>query len=115
MMVHPDLLLSIRMCAIILVDESSNVHELCWFPTVEHVYLASSPAAESERTMLFYDDARVDGLTKREETPASMEEHFVNRDDFLYYMHIEFGPKPKKVGPKGEDANPRPILVRFNL
>ena len=82
---------------------------------LEHLYLASSPAAESERTMLFYNEARVDGLTKREETSTSMVEHFSNREDFLYYMHTEFGAKPKKVGPKGEDANPRPILVRRQL
>lgn len=78
---------------------------------VEHVYLASSPAAESERTMLFYCDARVDGLTKREEKPLSMTEHFAKREDFLFYKHVEFGQKPKRAGPKGEDSNPRPILV----
>ena len=78
----------------------------------EHTYLASSPSAESERVMLFYDEARVDGLNKREETPLSMTEHFKNRDDFLYYQHIDLGPKPKKAGPRGEDINPRPIYVR---
>ena len=62
--------------------------------------------------MLFYDEARVDGLNKREETPLSMTEHFKNRDDFLYYQHIDLGPKPKKAGPRGEDINPRPIYVR---
>ena len=78
----------------------------------EHTYLASSPGAESERVMLFYDEARVDGLSKREETPLSMTEHFSNREDFLYYQHIDLGPKPKKAGPRGEDVNPRPIYVR---
>ncbi|KAF6021549.1 CCDC135 [Bugula neritina] len=75
----------------------------------EHTYLASSPGAESERVMLFYNEARVDGLSKREETPLEMTEHFQNREDFLYYQHIDLGPKPKKAGPKGSDLNPRPI------
>lgn len=78
---------------------------------LEHVYLASSPGVESERSMLFFHEARVDGLSKREETPFSMTEHFVNREDFLYYQQVDFGAKPKKAGPKGEDITPRPILV----
>jgi len=61
--------------------------------------------------MLFYNEARVDGLSKREETPLEMTEHFQNREDFLYYQHIDLGPKPKKAGPKGSDLNPRPIYV----
>ena len=62
--------------------------------------------------MLFYNEARVDGLTKREETPLELTEHFKNREDFLYYQRVDLGPKPKKAGPRGEDVNPRPILVR---
>lgn len=61
--------------------------------------------------MLFFHEARVDGLSKREETPFSLTEHFLNREDFLYYQQVDFGPKPKKAGPKGEDVTPRPILV----
>lgn len=80
----------------------------------EHQYKASSPGPESERTMAFYDEARVDGLVKRIETPAEMTEHFKNRDDFLYYKHFEFGKKPKKFGPQdgSSSQNNRPILVR---
>lgn len=61
--------------------------------------------------MLFFHEARVDGLSKREETPFSLTEHFLSREDFLYYQQVDFGPKPKKAGPKGEDVTPRPILV----
>ncbi|XP_053396904.1 dynein regulatory complex subunit 7-like isoform X1 [Mercenaria mercenaria] len=78
----------------------------------EHQYKAGSPGPENERTMLFYDEARVDGLVKRIETPAEMTEHFHNRDDFLYYKHIDFGKKPKKFGPQDGSSSQthRPIL-----
>ena len=57
------------------------------------------------------------GLVKRIETPTEMTEHFKNRDDFLFYKHIEFGKKPKKFGPQdgSTTVNNRPILVgHFN-
>ena len=64
--------------------------------------------------MMFYDEARVDGLVKRIETPTEMTEHFKNRDDFLFFKHVDFGKKNKKFGPQdGSSAqNNRPILVR---
>ena len=80
---------------------------------IEHHYKASAPGPESERTMVFYDEARVDGLQKREEMPTEMTEHFVNRDDFLYYRHVEFGKRPKKFGP-AEVQSPRPIIVSMS-
>ena len=55
---------------------------------------------------------RVDGLSKRAETPAEMTEHFVNRDDFLYYRQVVFGKRPKKVVPATTPTPMRPILVR---
>lgn len=63
--------------------------------------------------MFFYDEARVDGLVKRVETPTEMTEHYKNRDDFLYYKHVDFGKKPKKFGPQdgSSSAHVRPILV----
>ena len=64
--------------------------------SLEHTFKANSPGPESDRTMIFYHDARVDGLTRREETPSEMVEHFVDRDDFhnvffsfLYRAHIQ--------------------------
>ena len=78
----------------------------------EHLYKASAPGAESERTMFFYHKARVDGLQRRNETPTYMEEHFVARDDFLYFRAVEFAKRPKKFGPAdATTANARPILV----
>ena len=53
----------------------------------EHQYKAGAPGVENERTMVFYNVARMDGLAKRVETPTEMTEHFVDRDDFLYYKH----------------------------
>jgi len=75
----------------------------------EHQYKASAPGAENERVMIFYDEARVDGLQKRIETPTSMTEHFLKREDFLYYRNVEFGRRPKKFGP-AESQTPRPII-----
>lgn len=74
----------------------------------EHQYKAGAPGPENDRTMIFYNEARVDGMTKRIETPIEMVEHFVNREDCLFYRFVEFGKRPKKFGP-AESANPRPI------
>ncbi|XP_005093754.1 dynein regulatory complex subunit 7 [Aplysia californica] len=78
----------------------------------EHCYKASAPGAENDRTMIFYGEARVDGLVKRVETPVSMTEQYQNRDDFQYYKHIDFGKRVKKFGPQDEVVanNPRPIV-----
>ena len=82
-------------------------------PGTEHCHKASAPGAENDRTMIFYDEARVDGLVKRIETPLSMTEHYKNRDDFQYYKHVDFGKRTKKFGPQDEvvKENPRPIVV----
>jgi hypothetical protein len=42
------------------------------FFIIEHHYRSSAPAPENERTMIFYNEARVDGLMKRVETPTEM-------------------------------------------
>jgi hypothetical protein len=78
---------------------------------LEHKYQQSKTGPENERVMHFYDEARVDGLKCREETPTSMVEHFRNRDDFLYYRNVTFDRRQKKFGPQDGD-NFRPILVR---
>ncbi|ELT88762.1 hypothetical protein CAPTEDRAFT_129343 [Capitella teleta] len=75
----------------------------------EHQYKGCAPGPENDRTMIFYHDARVDGLHKRVETPTEMTEHFINRDDFLYYRFIQFTKRAKKFGP-AESANVRPIV-----
>lgn len=61
--------------------------------------------------MIFYNEARVDGLTKRVETQTEMTELYGNREDFLFYRFVEFGKRPKKFGP-AENNIPRPIQVQ---
>ncbi|XP_074648712.1 dynein regulatory complex subunit 7-like [Tubulanus polymorphus] len=75
----------------------------------EHQYKAMAPGPENDRIMIFYHEARVDGLVKREETPTDMKEHYVDRKDFLYFRHVIFGKRGKKFGP-AEATVPRPIL-----
>ena len=81
--------------------------------STEHQFKATAPGPENERTMFFYHEARVDGLMKRVETPTEMREHYKNRDDFLFYKHVDFGKKSKRFGPQdgSNTANVRPILV----
>ena len=74
----------------------------------EHRYKIGS-GSESERTMTFYMEARVDGLEKREETPTELIEYYVHRDDFLTYRYALFGPRPKKFGPA--ELSVRPVEV----
>lgn len=78
----------------------------------EHQYKSSAPGPENERTMIFYNEARVDGLIKRVETPTEMTEEYSDRDDFLYYKHVDFGKRPKKFGPQDgpSSKNERPII-----
>jgi len=61
--------------------------------------------------MTFYHVARVDGLDRRLETPTQMTEHFIDRDDFLVFRHVEFIARQKKFGPASENTADRPILV----
>ena len=86
-------------------------------PCAEHQYKAGAPGVENERTMVFYNVARMDGLAKRVETPTEMTEHFVDRDDFLYYKHTTFGRRPKMFGPQdgATTVAPRPIVVSWVL
>ncbi|XP_075692909.1 dynein regulatory complex subunit 7, partial [Rhinoderma darwinii] len=76
------------------------------------VHTFRSLAPETERTMLFYSEARLDGLQRREEQPKEMVETFQGRQDCLYYRHTLYGKRPKKVSIAGgpTEANPRPIL-----
>ncbi|XP_033625449.1 dynein regulatory complex subunit 7-like [Asterias rubens] len=78
----------------------------------EHTYKAGNPGAETDRTMIFHHHARVDGLVKRGETPLEMTEHFLERDDFQYYRHVQYGKRQRKLEPASTlpSSNPRPIL-----
>jgi len=73
----------------------------------EHSYKAADPGPESERIMLFYSRARVDGLCRREEKSGGMTEVFEGREDYLSYRYAKFVERVKKFGPQG--ANNRPI------
>uniref|UniRef100_A0ABM5ETQ7 Dynein regulatory complex subunit 7 n=1 Tax=Pogona vitticeps TaxID=103695 RepID=A0ABM5ETQ7_9SAUR len=75
-----------------------------------HVYKTMEP--ETERTMEFYDETRVDGLQKRVETSKDMTEYFAGRSDFLYYRCTEFGKRVKKPTNilANTEMNARPIL-----
>ncbi|XP_075366367.1 dynein regulatory complex subunit 7 isoform X3 [Mycteria americana] len=75
-----------------------------------HTYTLLEP--ETEHTMVFYNEARVDGLQKRVENANEMTEYFVGRDDFLRVRHMEFGKRGKKIQLAGSrtDLNSRPIV-----
>ncbi|XP_063801875.1 dynein regulatory complex subunit 7 isoform X2 [Pseudophryne corroboree] len=75
-----------------------------------HTYRSLAP--ETERTMHFYSEARLDGLQTCEEKPKEMTQTFQGRPDFLYFRHTLFGKRPKKVAIAGgpTEINPRPIL-----
>ncbi|NWW48911.1 DRC7 protein, partial [Pedionomus torquatus] len=75
-----------------------------------HTYTSLEP--ETEYTMEFYNEARVDGLQKRVETPNEMTEYFVGRDDFLHVRYMQFGKRQKKIHLVGTrtDINSQPIV-----
>ncbi|XP_010581391.1 PREDICTED: coiled-coil domain-containing protein lobo homolog [Haliaeetus leucocephalus] len=75
-----------------------------------HTYTSLEP--ETEHTMEFYNEARVDGLQKRVENDNEMTEYFVGRDDFLHVRHTEFGKRGKKIhlASTRTDINSRPIV-----
>ncbi|NXE11065.1 DRC7 protein, partial [Lophotis ruficrista] len=75
-----------------------------------HTYMSLEP--ETECTMEFYNEARVDGLQKRVENANEMIEYFLGRDDFLHVRHVEFGKSGQKIhfAGSGTDINSRPIV-----
>ncbi|XP_009892805.1 PREDICTED: coiled-coil domain-containing protein lobo homolog [Charadrius vociferus] len=75
-----------------------------------HTYMSLEP--ETEHTMEFYNEARVDGLQKRVENANEMTEYFVGRDDFLHIRNMEFGKRGQKTHLVGTrtDINSRPIV-----
>ncbi|KOC64733.1 Coiled-coil domain-containing protein lobo like protein [Habropoda laboriosa] len=57
----------------------------------EHRYFLNCiSTVDSERILHFYQIARFDGLSNIEMHPTYMTQHFVDRDDFLYYRHVQF-------------------------
>ncbi|KAG5309089.1 DRC7 protein, partial [Pseudoatta argentina] len=56
-----------------------------------HRYLASnSDSIKNERTIEFYDSVQFDGLSRIEMGPLYLTQHYVDREDFVYYKHAEF-------------------------
>nr|XP_048672599.1 dynein regulatory complex subunit 7 isoform X2 [Caretta caretta] len=75
-----------------------------------HSYKTMEP--ETERTMEFYSETRVDGLQKRVENAKEMTEYFEGRSDFLHYRHTEFGRRTKRAQMVliNTELNARPIV-----
>ncbi|TGZ56490.1 dynein regulatory complex subunit 7 [Temnothorax longispinosus] len=56
-----------------------------------HHYPASNgDSINGERTIDFYDSAQFDGLSRIEIGPLYLTQHYVDREDLLYYRHAEF-------------------------
>jgi hypothetical protein len=64
--------------------------------------------------MIYYHEARLDGLAKRHETLLELTDYFVKRDDFLEYRKAVFEHRPKRFGPADKDTQ-RPIIVIFEI
>ncbi|KAH0945001.1 hypothetical protein HN011_003354 [Eciton burchellii] len=71
-----------------------------------HRYIASkNETIDSERVIDFYDRAQVDGLSRIDTGPLHLTQHYVDREDLLYYRHAEFMAN-------SEEANPKDIHFR---
>ena len=75
--------------------------------SLEHIH---DHPLDLERTLIYYDQARIDGLAKRQETALELTDYFAYRDDFLEYRKTIFEPRQKKFGPADKDT-PRQIIV----
>lgn len=64
--------------------------------------------------MIYYHEARLDGLAKRHETLLELTDYFVKRDDFLEYRKAVFEHRPKRFGPADKDTQ-RPIIVILEI
>ncbi|EFN62109.1 Coiled-coil domain-containing protein 135 [Camponotus floridanus] len=54
-------------------------------------YLASDTGSiDNERAIDFYDDAHFEGLSRMEMGPLYLTQYYRNREDFLYYRHVQF-------------------------
>ncbi|KAL0118701.1 hypothetical protein PUN28_009396 [Cardiocondyla obscurior] len=56
-----------------------------------HRYLTSAPdSLDEERTINFYNNAQFDGLSRIETGPLYLTQHYMDREDLLYYRRAEF-------------------------
>ncbi|XP_076235310.1 dynein regulatory complex subunit 7-like [Calliopsis andreniformis] len=66
----------------------------------EHRYFSYDISTiETERILDFYHIARYDGLSRIELHPSFLTQHFVDREDFLYYRHVEFSRERSAIMP----------------
>lgn len=56
----------------------------------QHIYRKNDLRPFGDRTMYFYNHARVDGLSSRIDCENEMIEHFIDRSDYLYYRRVIF-------------------------
>ncbi|CAH8509457.1 unnamed protein product [Dicrocoelium dendriticum] len=75
-------------------DHGRTTSHLC-----QHIFNRNQHGPQAARTMIFYHEARVDGLQRREQTPTTMKEYYVGREDRMCYREVLFGAKVKKFGP----------------
>ncbi|XP_032848732.2 dynein regulatory complex subunit 7 isoform X3 [Tyto alba] len=75
-----------------------------------HTYMLLEP--ETEHTMEFYNEVRVDGLQKRVKNATEMTEYFMGRDDFLHVRYIQFCKRGKKIHLAGTrtETNSQPLV-----
>ncbi|XP_072342361.1 dynein regulatory complex subunit 7 isoform X5 [Scyliorhinus torazame] len=61
----------------------------------KHMFRSSEP--ETDRTLKYTSQLRVDGLVSRVETPTDLTERFKDRPDFLIYRQASFAKRMRKV------------------
>ncbi|KAF2899788.1 hypothetical protein ILUMI_06398, partial [Ignelater luminosus] len=66
---------------------------------------------EAVRVIEFYHEARYDGLTKLELDAMYLTEHYVEREDRIYYRHVNFAKRGEP--PPGMIEGPRRIVVKI--
>ncbi|KYN37462.1 hypothetical protein ALC56_08175 [Trachymyrmex septentrionalis] len=68
---------------------SLYINDIKYF--LAHRYFASdSNSINTERTIEFYDSVQFDGLSRIKMGPLYLTQHYVDREDFVYYRHAEF-------------------------
>ncbi|XP_020707821.2 dynein regulatory complex subunit 7 isoform X1 [Athalia rosae] len=56
----------------------------------EHRYFLSNASTNSETSLDYYDIVRLDGLARIEMHHLYLVQHFVNREDLLYYRYVQY-------------------------
>ncbi|KAK4473299.1 hypothetical protein MN116_004464 [Schistosoma mekongi] len=80
----------------------------------EHGYYKLQQGIYTYRYMKFYNEARFDGLYKREQTSNTMIEYYHNRLDHLYYRKVYYGDRIKKFEPSQQQNKNDVIMLTCN-